>query len=200
MRRLARGQARGFRVSRILYILACGAPPARDVGILAGLAQQRGWDVCVVTSACGRTFVDPAALEAMTGHSVRSEYKNLGEPEVLALDLARTSHEPQSRPLHAALIAAARCDAYAARDVLAHRQAQVLHDCSAPRPPCPCRGRSRPRRSCVEESWNSRNRRVDRREASLPECPEDVTAVANCRTRAGRRCGPGSPSAASRRG
>ena len=70
-------------MSRVLYILACGAPPARDVGKLAGQAMDRGWDVCVVTSAQGRTFVDAPALEAMTGHPVRSNYKNPGEPEVL---------------------------------------------------------------------------------------------------------------------
>jgi phosphopantothenoylcysteine decarboxylase len=70
-------------VSQVLYILACGAPPARDVGVLAGLAMDRGWDTCVVTSARGRGFVDVSALEALTGHPVRSDYKNPGEPEVL---------------------------------------------------------------------------------------------------------------------
>lgn len=70
-------------MSRVLYVLACGAPPARDVGVLAGLAKDRGWDVCVITSPQGRTFVDAVALEAMTGHPVRSEYKEPGEPDVL---------------------------------------------------------------------------------------------------------------------
>jgi len=70
-------------VSRVLYILACAAPPARDVGVLAGLARDRGWDACVVTSARGRAFVDVDALEALTGHPVRSDYKNPGEREVL---------------------------------------------------------------------------------------------------------------------
>ncbi len=70
-------------MSRVLYILACAAPPARDVGVLVGLAQEAGWDTCVVTSARGRAFVDPGALEAMTGYPVRSDYKNPGEPEVL---------------------------------------------------------------------------------------------------------------------
>jgi phosphopantothenoylcysteine synthetase/decarboxylase len=70
-------------VRQVLYILACGAPPARDVGTLARQARQRGWDACVLTSPRGRTFVDTAALEALTGHPVRSEYKDPGEPEVL---------------------------------------------------------------------------------------------------------------------
>jgi hypothetical protein len=37
----------------------------------------------VVTSARGRTFVDADPLDAMTGHPVRSDYKNPGEPELL---------------------------------------------------------------------------------------------------------------------
>ena len=70
-------------MSRVLYVLVCGAPPARDVGVLVGLAQSQGWDVCVITSPRGRTFVDSAALEAVTGHPVRSDYKDPGEPDVL---------------------------------------------------------------------------------------------------------------------
>jgi phosphopantothenoylcysteine synthetase/decarboxylase len=37
----------------------------------------------VATSARGRAFVDVEALKALTGHPVRSDYKNPGEPEVL---------------------------------------------------------------------------------------------------------------------
>jgi phosphopantothenoylcysteine synthetase/decarboxylase len=70
-------------VSRVLYVLVCGAPPARDIGILVQLAQDQGWEVCVITSPQGRTFVDAEALEAATGHPVRSEYKAPGDPDVL---------------------------------------------------------------------------------------------------------------------
>lgn len=68
---------------RVLYVIACAAPPAADVGQLVSLAQQRGWDVCVLTTPSGRRFTDTAALERQTGHPVRSEYKNPGEPDVL---------------------------------------------------------------------------------------------------------------------
>lgn len=68
---------------RVLYLLACGAPPARDIGILVQLAQDQGWDVCVITSPQGRTFVDAEALETATGHPVRSQYKAADEPDVL---------------------------------------------------------------------------------------------------------------------
>ena len=68
---------------RVLYVVACAAPPAADVSQLVSLAQRRGWDVCVLTTPSARRFTDTAALERQTGHPVRSEYKNPGEPDVL---------------------------------------------------------------------------------------------------------------------
>jgi Flavoprotein len=68
---------------RVLYVIACAAPPAGEVGHLVRLAQERGWDVCVLTTPSGRRFADVAGLERLTGHPVRSEYKDPGEPDVL---------------------------------------------------------------------------------------------------------------------
>jgi Flavoprotein len=68
---------------RVLYVIACAAPPAGEVGHLVRLAQERGWDVCALTTPSGRRFADVAGLERLTGHPVRSEYKNPGEPDVL---------------------------------------------------------------------------------------------------------------------
>ena len=67
----------------VLYVLVCGSPMARDVGILVGLAQQEGWEVCVITTPDGRKFVDVAALQAQTGHPVRTHYKSPGDPDML---------------------------------------------------------------------------------------------------------------------
>jgi phosphopantothenoylcysteine decarboxylase len=67
----------------VLYLLVCGSSAARDIGVLVGLAQRAGWDVCVVTTPDGRKFVDPAALAAQTGHPVRTNYKNPGDADVL---------------------------------------------------------------------------------------------------------------------
>jgi phosphopantothenoylcysteine decarboxylase len=53
------------------------------VGVLVELAQQDGWDVCVITTPDGLKFVDVAALKAQTGHDVRSYYKNPGDPDTL---------------------------------------------------------------------------------------------------------------------
>ena len=67
----------------VLYILVCGSPMAGDVGILVDLAQRDGWEVCVITTPDGRKFVDAAALQAQTGHAVRSYYKNPGDEDLL---------------------------------------------------------------------------------------------------------------------
>jgi phosphopantothenoylcysteine synthetase/decarboxylase len=67
----------------VLYVIACAAPPAREVGKLVALAQHDGWDVCVLTTPSGRRFADVAALEEATAHPVRSDYKDPGEPDVL---------------------------------------------------------------------------------------------------------------------
>jgi phosphopantothenoylcysteine decarboxylase len=68
---------------QVLYAVACGSPPAREIGTLVRLAQAEAWDVCVVTTPDGRKFVDVPALAALTGHPVRSLYKNPGDPDVL---------------------------------------------------------------------------------------------------------------------
>ena len=69
--------------ARVLYVIACAAPPAADVAELVRLAQRRGWDTCVLTTPSARRFTDVAALGRQTGHPVRSEYKNPGQPDVL---------------------------------------------------------------------------------------------------------------------
>ncbi|MGI5214134.1 flavoprotein [Plantactinospora sp. CA-290183] len=68
---------------RVLYVLACGSPVARDVGRLVEHALRDGWEVCVVATPDGTKFVDVPALVRQTGHPVRSTYKNPGEPDVL---------------------------------------------------------------------------------------------------------------------
>ncbi|MFG3704138.1 flavoprotein [Micromonospora sp. NPDC047670] len=67
----------------VLYVIACGSPLARHVGRLVELAQQDGWDVCVVTTPDGAKFVDRAELARQTGHPVRTHYKNPGDLDVL---------------------------------------------------------------------------------------------------------------------
>lgn len=68
---------------RVLYIIACGAPPAREVAKLVRIGQARGWTVCVLTTPSGRKFVNAPELEQLTGYPVRSDYKEPGTPDVL---------------------------------------------------------------------------------------------------------------------
>lgn len=35
---------------RVLYIITCATPAARDVGKLVSLAQGEGWTVCVIAT------------------------------------------------------------------------------------------------------------------------------------------------------
>jgi len=68
---------------RVLYVIACAAPPTRDVAVLVRLAQRAGWDTCAILTPRARAFTDEAELEALTGHPVRHEYKRPEEPDVL---------------------------------------------------------------------------------------------------------------------
>lgn len=67
----------------VLYIAACAAPPARDVERLIRAAQADGWDVCVLATPSATRFLDLPALENLTGHPVRSTYKDPSEPDAL---------------------------------------------------------------------------------------------------------------------
>jgi phosphopantothenoylcysteine synthetase/decarboxylase len=63
--------------------VACGGPPAAQLGDFVGFAQQRGWDVCVIATPDGAKFLDEGRLAELTGHPVRSQYKHPDDPDVL---------------------------------------------------------------------------------------------------------------------
>lgn len=71
--------------SRVLYVVSCAAPPVLQIETLIGLAQDAGWDTCLVLtpSAARWREADLPALAELTGHPVRSSYKMPGEPDVL---------------------------------------------------------------------------------------------------------------------
>ena len=69
--------------SRVLYVITCATPAARDVAKLVALAQERGWRVCVIATPSGLAFIDQAAHEEQTGYPVRHQYKKPGTPDVL---------------------------------------------------------------------------------------------------------------------
>lgn len=70
-------------MSQVLYIIVCGAPPARDVSRLVEAAQDGGWDTCVLATPSATKFLDSPALVKQTGHPVRSDYKDPSDPDSL---------------------------------------------------------------------------------------------------------------------
>ncbi|WP_343238694.1 flavoprotein [Streptomyces sp. SID8374] len=66
-----------------LYVVVCAAGIAGEVGQLISAAQQRGWDVGVVATPQGLTFIDAPAVEAQTGYPIRSAWRAPGEPRPL---------------------------------------------------------------------------------------------------------------------
>jgi len=75
--------------TRTLYLIACAAPPSRRLQIPIRAAQQVGWDVCtILTPSAYRWATEDAegeieALEQLTGHPVRHQYKLPSQPDVL---------------------------------------------------------------------------------------------------------------------
>lgn len=68
---------------KVVYIIVCGSPVARDVSRLVSMVQERGYQVCVIASPDGRKFIDIPALAMQTGYPVRYDFKNPGDPDVL---------------------------------------------------------------------------------------------------------------------
>jgi hypothetical protein len=70
---------------RVLYVVACAAPPVLEIEILIGLARDAGWDTCLVLtpSAARWREKDMFTLSQLTGHPIRSQYKLPHEPDVL---------------------------------------------------------------------------------------------------------------------
>src|SRR6266851_4065684 len=71
------------RPGPVLYVVACGGPPARGLAPFVESAQGQGWDVCVIATPAAATFLDAGSLAGLTGHPVRVRYKHPDEPDVL---------------------------------------------------------------------------------------------------------------------
>jgi phosphopantothenoylcysteine synthetase/decarboxylase len=67
----------------VLYAVVCGSPATQGVGTLVSLAQQRGWDGCVVATPDALKWLDVPSLVNRSGHPVRHRYKYPGDPDVL---------------------------------------------------------------------------------------------------------------------
>ncbi|MFF3642791.1 flavoprotein [Streptomyces sp. NPDC002564] len=71
------------RSARTLYLFSSAAPPALDVANVVERAQLDGWEVCLGLTPTAARWLEPEldALQALTGHPVRSEYKLPGQPD-----------------------------------------------------------------------------------------------------------------------
>ncbi|WP_084210769.1 flavoprotein [Pseudonocardia acaciae] len=70
---------------RVVYLVACAAPPAQAVGDLVRLLQEQGWTVCVIATPRAFDWLEAAALADQTGYPVRHEYKRPSDPDSLPL-------------------------------------------------------------------------------------------------------------------
>jgi hypothetical protein len=68
---------------KVLYLIACAAPPAQNIGYMINLAQNDGWDVCLISTPSAVKFINITAMTELTGHPVRSEYKEPGASDTL---------------------------------------------------------------------------------------------------------------------
>ncbi|GID97375.1 flavoprotein [Amorphoplanes digitatis] len=69
--------------SPVLYVVICGASNAAGSYDFIADTIDDGWRVCAITTPMGARFVDVAHLADLTGHPVRSAYKNPADPDVL---------------------------------------------------------------------------------------------------------------------
>jgi phosphopantothenoylcysteine synthetase/decarboxylase len=65
---------------RVLSIIVCGAGAAIEIATFVKLAIARGWIVQVIATPAAIEFFDQAAVEALTGSPVRSQYSAPGSP------------------------------------------------------------------------------------------------------------------------
>lgn len=72
--------------SRVLYLVACAAPPVRVVARGVRAAQEAGWEVCVILTPSAHRWLDAASLVRLTdltGHPVRYRFKLPDEHDAL---------------------------------------------------------------------------------------------------------------------
>ncbi len=66
----------------VLYLVVSGAAPASDLPqVIAALTAD--WDTCVITTPEGARFFDPQQIAELTGHPVRTSFKDPDAPDVL---------------------------------------------------------------------------------------------------------------------
>lgn len=68
---------------RVLLLIVCAAPPARQIDQLIPLLQQDHWDVHIITTPAATEWIDTNRLETLTGHPVRTALRRPNDPKSL---------------------------------------------------------------------------------------------------------------------
>lgn len=68
--------------ARLLYVVACAAPPAHDLHLVAPHMRSLGWDLCIVPTPDAIPFLDLTALGGQTTLPIRSEYRRPDEDKL----------------------------------------------------------------------------------------------------------------------
>lgn len=67
----------------VLYLISCASSAAEYMPDFVKQARAEGWDICVIATPQGTKFVNIPLLMELTGHPVRSDYKQPEDPDVL---------------------------------------------------------------------------------------------------------------------
>jgi phosphopantothenoylcysteine synthetase/decarboxylase len=67
----------------VLYLIACAAPPARDLTDFIPAVRLSGWEVHVIATPSACSFFDVDRVERLTGQPVRSHYEHPDSPDAL---------------------------------------------------------------------------------------------------------------------
>lgn len=81
--------------------MICAAGPARRIEVMVRLAQDAGWDVyAIATPAAVEYFLDLPALAKLTGHQVRTTYRQPGDeplPKADAIVVAPATYNTMNK-------------------------------------------------------------------------------------------------------
>ena len=67
----------------VLYLVVSGAAPVRELPAQVSALIAAGWDTCVIATPEGARFFDADRISELTGHPVRTGFKDPDAPDVL---------------------------------------------------------------------------------------------------------------------
>ncbi|GAB1688892.1 flavoprotein [Krasilnikovia sp. M28-CT-15] len=70
-------------MGHVLYVVVCGAGNAASSSGFVKEMINSGWDVCVIASPAALAFIDAEDLAEISGHPVRSKFKDPDAPDLL---------------------------------------------------------------------------------------------------------------------